>query len=368
MIKTVAKVVGALVALVIAYLTLRDRLPDLSDVAAAIRSAQPHWLLIAAVAEFAALAMFARLQRRVLAAFGVSIRLPRSLALAYGRTAITFSLPAGSAISAAYAFRQFRARGADQGTASAVLVICGLFSFGALLTLFAVGMSVPALGQLASTLGLPVTSALLGTLVTSLLLLGRTVARRRAGTRPQPSEPVATVPAPSRWPRLSRQFAELADAVRSARRIARRHWLLAFGAACGNWLADLLCLTATALAFGLPLEVTELALLYLTVQVVRQIPLTPGGIGVIEASLLAGLLSVGAAEPAAAAAVLCYRLLSCWLIIPFGLLAMALPGGRAGAELTADKPHSARRAARLPGTRREPRRAPRSHPSTAVRG
>ena len=67
-----------------------------------------------------------------------------------------------------------------------------------------------------------------------------------------------------------------------------------------------------------------LGAIYLTVQIVRQIPLTPGGLGVIEISLLAGLVSAGAGEAAAAATVLVYRLLSCWLIIPVGLLGWLL--------------------------------------------
>jgi hypothetical protein len=70
--------------------------------------------------------------------------------------------------------------------------------------------------------------------------------------------------------------------------------------------------------------VVTLGAVYLTVQIVRQIPLTPGGIGVIELSLLAGLVSAGAGEAAAAATVLVYRLLSCWLIIPVGLLCWTL--------------------------------------------
>jgi lysylphosphatidylglycerol synthase-like protein len=68
----------------------------------------------------------------------------------------------------------------------------------------------------------------------------------------------------------------------------------------------------------------SIATVYLAVQVVRQVPLTPGGIGVIEVSLLAGLVSAGAAQVTAAGAVLAYRLLSCWFIIPAGWLAWAL--------------------------------------------
>jgi uncharacterized protein (TIRG00374 family) len=93
------------------------------------------------------------------------------------------------------------------------------------------------------------------------------------------------------------------------------------GYAALNWLLDLCCLIAVAHACDLPLTAFQLATVYLAVQVVRQVPLTPGGIGLIEASLLAGLVTAGAPQSGAAAAVLAYRLISCWLVLPAGLLA-----------------------------------------------
>jgi putative heme transporter len=55
------------------------------------------------------------------------------------------------------------------------------------------------------------------------------------------------------------------------------------------------------------------------------VPLTPGGVGVVEAALAAGLTAAGAPALGAAAAVLVYRLISCWLFIPVGgLAALAL--------------------------------------------
>jgi uncharacterized protein (TIRG00374 family) len=72
---------------------------------------------------------------------------------------------------------------------------------------------------------------------------------------------------------------------------------------------------------SIPVGVTTVAGIYLGVQIVRQIPLTPGGIGVVEAALIAGLTAAGGTAPAAAAVVLTYRLLSFWLILPVGGLA-----------------------------------------------
>jgi putative heme transporter len=97
--------------------------------------------------------------------------------------------------------------------------------------------------------------------------------------------------------------------------------VVALAYAAVNWLTDLLCLAAATRALGLPVGVTTLAGIYLGVQIVRQVPLTPGGVGVVETAFIAGLTAAGATAISAAAAVLIHRLLSCWLLIPVGGIA-----------------------------------------------
>jgi len=103
-----------------------------------------------------------------------------------------------------------------------------------------------------------------------------------------------------------------------------RDWAAALLFFAVNWLTDLLCLMATCRAVGLPVGVTTLAGIYLGVQIVRQVPLTPGGVGVVDTALVAGLTAAGATALTAAAAVVLYRLLSCWLLIPAGGAAAVL--------------------------------------------
>ncbi|GAA2717159.1 lysylphosphatidylglycerol synthase transmembrane domain-containing protein [Actinoplanes palleronii] len=86
-----------------------------------------------------------------------------------------------------------------------------------------------------------------------------------------------------------------------------------------NWAADAFCLIAAAHAVALPVSWQAIGAAYLIAQVVRQIPLSPGGLGFVEASLVTAL-SLGAAPATATAAVLVYRLLSFWLILPIGLI------------------------------------------------
>lgn len=317
------RIAGLLALLIIAFLTLHGKLPNLGDITAALADADPSWLAVAAVAEFLSMVMFARQQRRLLTAFGVRMPRHRALALAYSRSAIAISLPAGSAISAAYAFRQFRTGGASRRTAATVMVLSGLLSIGALALLYVTGMLAAAVVHVGNAWDdEPAVTRV--SIALTLILVGLTGLfawqTHNAICPPHSRQHRSLAALAPRWPRLTALLQPVADALSSSRAVGGRHWTLALAAALTNWLTDLLCLYAVTRAFGLPVDLVAIAAVYLTVQIVRQIPLTPGGIGVIELSLLAGLISAGAGDAEAAAAVLVYRLLSCWLIIPVGLL------------------------------------------------
>lgn len=98
-------------------------------------------------------------------------------------------------------------------------------------------------------------------------------------------------------------------------------WPQAVAMAAGRWIFDFMCLYAALLAVGArpPLYVALLA--YSAAQLLGQIPLTPGGLGVVEAGLTGTLALAGVAAAPAALATLAYRLASYWLPLPAGLAA-----------------------------------------------
>ncbi len=98
-------------------------------------------------------------------------------------------------------------------------------------------------------------------------------------------------------------------------------WPKAMATAAGRWLFDFLCLYSALLAVGSrpPLYVALLA--YSAAQLLGQLPLTPGGLGVVEAGLTGALALAGVAAAPAALAVLAYRLVAYWLPLPVGLVA-----------------------------------------------
>ena len=89
---------------------------------------------------------------------------------------------------------------------------------------------------------------------------------------------------------------------------------MAFSWSFFNWVADVACLAFAAYAAGGKPSLAGLTVAYAAARAVGSIPLMPGGLLVVEAVLVPGLVSSGMALPAAISAMLIYRLVS-WIFI-----------------------------------------------------
>jgi uncharacterized membrane protein YbhN (UPF0104 family) len=87
-------------------------------------------------------------------------------------------------------------------------------------------------------------------------------------------------------------------------------------------LAYILCLSACVQAFGGSVAIAGIAVVYLTGSALGSIVPTPGGVGAVEAALTAGLVAAGLHGTEAASAVLLFRLLTFWLPVPIGWVAL----------------------------------------------
>jgi putative heme transporter len=314
------------VLVAVALVLLRDRLPDAGEVWSAITTASPWWLLLGLAAEWVSLAMFARQQMWLLRGLGVAVGIGPALAMTYSRSAIAITMPAGSAMSAGFAYQTFRRWGASREAATTVMVLSGAFSTLGLVVLYVLGYAVIVLedpGAAWSAHPVATVGATIGLLLIAAMITASVLRDRRRAVTPAPA-PAPAPPAEEPRGRITSLLATLRAVGPVALGMHGRYRRIALLFAVVNWLTDLCCLVAVAYAFHLPLTFVQLGAVYVVVQLVRQIPVTPGGIGVIEASLLAALVSAGAAQGPAAAAVLGYRLFSCWLIIPAGLFTWAL--------------------------------------------
>jgi putative heme transporter len=88
-----------------------------------------------------------------------------------------------------------------------------------------------------------------------------------------------------------------------------------------SWVADVAVLAVAFLALNSTPPWTGLLLAYCAGQIAASVPVTPGGIGVVEGSITLALVAFGGAETITLAAVLLYRLIAYWGCIPSGGLA-----------------------------------------------
>jgi len=82
------------------------------------------------------------------------------------------------------------------------------------------------------------------------------------------------------------------------------------------------CLAVCVKALGGSIPIASVAVVYLTGSAIGSLVPTPGGLGAIEAALSAGLTAAGMPGAAAVSAVLLYRLLTFWLPVPIGWVAL----------------------------------------------
>jgi uncharacterized protein (TIRG00374 family) len=284
------------------------------------------WVLIAVGAEVVSYLSYASLQRQLLSVGKVRISIVPMTGISVAANAIQNSLPGGIVFYAAYLFRQYRRFGADEVLAGWTLIAVNALSFITLSALAAVGLGL-ALGAGSA---LDLVEVILGIVMVAALLV-------------------------LIWAERSRLLPHLARAVRLSQRLTHRpspnlsaeevidHWLDRVGsispsktvwawAAClslGNWVADCACLTISFLAVGAGVPWRGLLLAYGAGQLAAILPITPGGLGVVEGSLTIALVTFGGAKDSTVAAVLLYRLISFWLVLPVGWAswgALALAG------------------------------------------
>jgi hypothetical protein len=100
----------------------------------------------------------------------------------------------------------------------------------------------------------------------------------------------------------------------------RQLLLRAAGWAAANWLLDAASLWVFVAAFGYRVSVVGLLVAFGLANVLAAIPITPGGLGVVEAVLTSTLVGFGTPSAVAILGVAAYRLLNFWLPIPLGAL------------------------------------------------
>ena len=300
-----------LVGLIVAVLTVELVLvwDQIFSAWCSLCRADARWLIGALVAAAASMHSFAQIQRTLLGSAGVRVSQGQSEAAFYAANSLSTTLPGGPVLSTTFLYRQQRRWGATPVVASWQLVMSGVLQ--------AVGLAVLGLGG-AFLLGARSNPfSLLFTLggFIALLLLAQAVASRPElidgiGVRVLSwfnsvrSRPVDAGLAT--WRRMLGQLESVS--------LGRRDLSTAFGWSLFNWVADVACLACAAYATGGRASVAGLTVAYAAARAAGTIPLIPGGLLVVEAVLVPGLVSSGLTLPDAISAVLIYRMIS-WVLI-----------------------------------------------------
>ena len=227
--------------------------------------------------------------------------------------AITNSLPVGNAVASVYGFRWFRRFGADNTLA--VWALAGTLVAASLsLSLVAIfGLGIAA-NEGASLDLVPV---LIGTFlimvgIGSLFVYEKPLHAVVAGVL-RMSVALTHRPRGDTTAEIERIMAWMTAVRLSWTQIG---WIVFWGTL--NWLLDCACFAMMFVAIDAPIPWKGLLLAYGAGQLAATLPITPGGLGVVEGSITVALVAFGGAEASTAYAVLLYRLISFWLILVIG--------------------------------------------------
>ena len=278
------------------------------------------WLVAGLVLEGLSLFCYGLLTRAVLPPGAHNPGLSRLFRIDLAAAAVAHVIPAGTLGSAGIGYRLFTAEGIKGNDAAVMMATKGLGSTVVLNVLLWLSLVVSI--PLAGFHPIYVTVAVIGAvllLAIAALALGITRGARRA------SRILRAVG--DKLPGLTGERLERAvlDTAASLSALARDRRVLAWSLtwASLNWLLDAASLWCFVAAFGRLLNPVELFAAYGIANVAGALPLTPGGLGVVDSLAPLLLVSFGLTRSVATLGVLAWRLVNFWLPIPAGAIAYA---------------------------------------------
>lgn len=310
---------GVAAIVVVAWLVVVPQLRSAAEATRTLSGVNPVWLGTAVVAEAGALLAYARLSQHTLAP--ARIRFAAMLRIDLATLAVSHVTPAGSVVGAGLGYRLLTHSGVSPAKAISAKTVQAVGSAVVLNLLLAV-----ALGAAVARHG---TTGLYSTATALILILLCAVAAVAVLLirHPQRSADWAATLAgvlprvqPASGARLAASLSEVLGLLIHDRRFL----ITTAGWAAANWLLDAAALWCVVTAFGHPLGPVGLGVAYGLANLFAAIPLTPGGLGVIEGVLLPVLTSFHTPHTDAVLGITTWRLLNFWAPIPIGLTALAI--------------------------------------------
>jgi uncharacterized protein (TIRG00374 family) len=241
-------------------------------------------------------------------------------------------LPGGSAVGAAVQFQMLTTAGFDPDTAVAGLTAFSLLNVGALLGL-------PILALPAMLAGAPASPGLVHTAFVGIAgfclvaIFGAIVLRtdRPLAAAGRAAERLRNRITRGRRPPLTGLDTRLLTDRDTIKSVLDKHWWQAVLLTTGRLGFDFCCLLAALRATSAHPQPSLVLLAYAAANIIALVPITPGGLGLVEASLGGLLILAGVHGGDAFLATLVYRLASYWLPLLAGPPAYLLFRHRYGA-------------------------------------
>jgi uncharacterized protein (TIRG00374 family) len=308
---------------VIAGLAIYLVFPAITEVLASwprLSTLNPWWLIAAVAAEVAHFTCTFALQRLALRTRAWFPVVTSQLA----GNAITLIMPGGAAVGAAVQFRMLAISGMDTSSTVGGLAAFSLLGVGGLLAL-------PLFALPVILIGAPVSRGL-----EHAALLGAAGFVAFAGL----GAVVMAYDAPLRWtgraaqrlrnwvlrkrPPLEGLDETLVSQRNGIRAVLGRQWWQALLLSAGRLAFDYLCLLMALRATGSHPRPSLILVAYAVAGIVGMIPATPGGLGLVEASLTGLLVLAEVDSSQAVLATLTYRIASYWVPLCAGPVAYGL--------------------------------------------
>jgi uncharacterized membrane protein YbhN (UPF0104 family) len=288
------RIVGTAAVLGFAVYLVVARRGSIEHSLSRLGNAQPGWVAVAVAAELASLVCYAALVRVLLQLGAVTVPFRALFSLTVIGIAMINSIPGGLAISTVYWYEQLRRYSVKRSVAAFALLVSSLVGIVTLVLLSACGLAVGGHG-FGSQARYPVLAVAAAIVIAAVLGRRRFVpvalwaAGHLSGPDAPPEQPVAA-----------------------------NHLVLLLVLGFLNWLFDAAALFAALAAMGQTIPVRGVVVAYTLGQLVSAIPILPGGGGTIEATMSAGLVVAGGTGAAVIAAVILYRIISAWGLVPLG--------------------------------------------------
>ena len=301
---------------IIIYFFVLPLIPGFGKAFSELSRVRPSLLVLGLGLEFAALFAYTLLTHVALGESRHSISIWRLFRIQLSTKSVSEVLPAGSAASSALGFKLLTSSGVPGPDAGFALATAGLGSAVVLNLVLWVGLiaSIPGRGVNAAYGSAALVGVIL-MLVATALVVGLIDGQGRAE---RSIKWIAT--------KLRTDPDHAADVLRQLgfrlQGLAREPGLKerVFIWALLNWLLDMAALWVFLLAFGAHVDFRGLIVAFGLANIMAVVPITPGGLGIVEGIYIPTLVGFGLTRSVATVGVLSYRIAQYWIPLIVGAL------------------------------------------------